>query len=138
MKILTHIVVLIIGFQCSVNAEEVEVHKCKSPNGEIHYQHKPCPPDKVTKKVLEIEEMTPQEKADAEAKHKADEQRRAAYEASRAQEKMQQQRERQRQQELELERHRLMLQEKEAIEAERRRAWGPTFMPHYWGNDEGF
>lgn len=132
MKTFKIIIVLLALWACSAHAEDV--YKCKMPNGEMLYQPTPCPSSDTAKGVLKIKEMTPQEKEAAKAKLQAEQQEEAAYEAAKAEEAKQRQMEIQKQQELELERQRIAAQQKAAQEAERRRAWGSTYMPPYYRN----
>jgi len=124
MKMMSSLTLTLLALPLFANAE---VFECKSPTtGEMIYQSSPCPANTIPKGELKIKELTPQQKAAADAELKAEEQEESAYESTEAKAAKQRQNELQKREELELEERRTRAAEDEA-ETNRRRLYGRNY-----------
>ncbi len=135
MKQLSSIVVLFLIFIASARAE---VFKCKQASGKVLYQSTPCSSGAAQQQVVNVKEMTPEEKEAARIKLKDWQDRQAAEDAVKKQAEKERQDELMKLESLELQRRSVAAQEQQTINQQQRQnsGYGVGFYdPYYrWHN----
>lgn len=136
MKLINSLVALFLIF--NVSPARAEVFKCKQASGKVLYQSTPCASSAAQQQVVNVKEMTPEEREDAKMKLRDWQDRQAAEDAVKKQAEKERQDELMKQESLELQRRSVAAQEQQAINEQQRQnpGYGVGFYDPYnrWNN----
>jgi hypothetical protein len=123
--------VVLVSINLAVHAE---VFKCQSKSGKTVYQSVPCEGFAQKQRILNVEQMTPEQRESAKAKLRDWQNQQAAEESAKAAAEKERRLEREREEALNLQRRSVIAQEQQAREAaQRQNQYRPGFgyMPYY-------
>lgn len=111
---------------------QAEVYKCQQPSGKTSYQTSPCPTGTAVQGVVNVKEMSPEEREETKARLKVWQDEQAANESAKLAAEKERKAELQQQESLELQRRSVAAQEQQVLNQQQQSQRGVGFAPHYY------